>query len=196
VTHCCQLFVCPLPWYMHAYRPLPSCNNTPTVPGCQASCIRGYVICIRCLAMGISIQPSIQHVTICSWEQGSKHNCICTRNKWMWNLQATPLEDYQHRTWPPHWEPTTIKRAPHATGASSLPHQLCRKPVHNTSAKKIYKYPTCPHATSAFRKEDPRPSSVSPTQQAHFRSTSAVCHKRPFSGPTAAGVCPCNDSKE
>jgi hypothetical protein len=32
VTHCCQLLVCPLPCYMHVYRPLPSCNNTPTVP--------------------------------------------------------------------------------------------------------------------------------------------------------------------
>jgi hypothetical protein len=32
VICCCQLLVCSLPWYMHAYRPLPSCNNTPIVP--------------------------------------------------------------------------------------------------------------------------------------------------------------------
>jgi hypothetical protein len=36
----------------------------PNCSGCQGSCIRGYVILIRCLAMGISIQPSTQHVTI------------------------------------------------------------------------------------------------------------------------------------
>jgi hypothetical protein len=42
VIHCCQLLV----W------------------GCEGSCIRGYIVRIRCLAMGISIQPSTQHVTI------------------------------------------------------------------------------------------------------------------------------------
>jgi hypothetical protein len=36
----------------------------PHCSGCQASCIRGYVIRICCLAMGISIQPSTQHVTL------------------------------------------------------------------------------------------------------------------------------------
>jgi hypothetical protein len=44
------------------------------------------------------------------------------------------------------------------------------------------------------RKEDLRVSSESPTQQARFKLTSAVGLKQPFSGPTAATVCPCNDS--
>jgi hypothetical protein len=53
-----------------------------------------------------------------------------------------------------------------------------------------------PHATGAFRKEELWPSRVSPTQWTHFKSTSAVSCKRPFSGPTAAGMHPCNDSRE
>jgi hypothetical protein len=32
---------------------------------------------------------------------------------------------------------------PHTTGAANLPHQLCRKPAHKTSAKKTYEHPTC-----------------------------------------------------
>jgi hypothetical protein len=60
--------------------------------------------------------------------------------------------------------------------------------------------PTSPVVSQAgsenVRKEDLRPSSMSPTQRARFKSTSAVRCKRPFSGPTAAGVCPCNDSRE
>jgi hypothetical protein len=39
----------------------------------------------------------------------------------------------------------------------------------------------------SFRKED---------LQASNKSTSAVRRKRPFSGTTAAGICPCNDSRE
>jgi hypothetical protein len=53
-----------------------------------------------------------------------------------------------------------------------------------------------PHATGAFRKEYLRPSSVSPIQQAHFKSTSAVRRKWPFSGQTATGVCPWNKRRE
>jgi hypothetical protein len=72
-----------------------------------------------------------------------RHSRIYIRNKWTPNLQAASLWDYQHGIRPPHWEPTTIKRAPHATGASSLPHQLRRKPGHKISAKRTYEYPAC-----------------------------------------------------
>jgi hypothetical protein len=65
----------------------------------------------------------------------------------------------------------SIQRAPHATGASSLPHRLYRKLALKASAT-----------------EDLRASSRFPTQQARLKSTLAVCRNRPFSGPTAAGV--------
>jgi hypothetical protein len=140
-----------------------------------------------------------------------KYSRIYAHNKWTLNLQAAPLGDYQHRTRPPHWRPTSIEWAPHAMGASTLPHRSYHKLVLKTSAKKTYDHPVCPPrngrfkptspvvlqaSTQNFSKEDLRPSSVSPTQRARFKPTSAVCHKRPFSGPTAAGMCPCNDSRE
>jgi hypothetical protein len=63
VTHCSQLLVCPC----HDTCMLTDRYQAATIPhcsGCQGSSIRGYVIRIRCLAMGTSIQPSTQHVTI------------------------------------------------------------------------------------------------------------------------------------
>jgi hypothetical protein len=62
----------------------------------------------------------------------------------MLNLQAASLGDYQHRTRPPDWRPTSIEWAPHAMGASSLPHWLYCKPALKTSAKKTYDHPACP----------------------------------------------------
>jgi hypothetical protein len=70
------LLVCSLPRYMRAYRPLLSCNNYPivsvahaTLPTEQLGALQLYPrihnsVC--CLAMGISIRPSRQHVTLCS----------------------------------------------------------------------------------------------------------------------------------
>jgi hypothetical protein len=100
------------------------------------------------------------------------HSRIYTRNKWMLNLQpashsATARKTYEHWAGSPR----------------------------NGRFK-----PTSPVALQAgaqnVSKEDLRPSSVSPTQRARFKSTSAVRRKQPFSGPTAAGVCTCNDSRE
>jgi hypothetical protein len=110
-----------------------------------------------------------------------KHGRIYTRNKWTLNIQATPLEDCQHRTRPPHWEPTTIERTPHTMGAWSLPHRLCHKPAHKMSAKKTYDHPACPpcngrfqptspvvsqNGAQSFSKEDLQASNVSPMQPA------------------------------
>jgi hypothetical protein len=107
---------------------------------------RSYLNLQRLLAS----RPSCdQNINMCLWAR-IKRSCIYTCNKWTLNLQATPLEDYQHRTWPPHWEPTTIKRAPHATSASSLPHRLCCKPAHKTSARKTYDHPVCPPCIRRF----------------------------------------------
>jgi hypothetical protein len=112
---------------------------------------------------------------------------------------ATALKTYEHRARSPRNE------------RFSLPHRLYHKSVLKMSAKKPYEHPACPPrngrfkptspvvsqtGAQSFRKEDLRPSSVSLTQQARFKPTSAVCCKRPFSGPTAAGVCPCNGSRE
>jgi hypothetical protein len=73
VIHCCQLLVCSLPWYMRFYRPLLSCNNTPIVPVARLPCLQNcwkQFSCIRCLAMGVSIQPSTQHVQL--WFRGTE----------------------------------------------------------------------------------------------------------------------------
>jgi hypothetical protein len=67
---------------------------------------------------------------------------------------------------------------PHATGAASLPHPLCCKPAHKTSTKKAYEHPM-----------------YSSTQRA-LQVCITGCIKWAFSGPTAAGVCPCSDSRE
>jgi hypothetical protein len=93
----------------------------------------------------------------------------------------------------------------------SLPHRLYRKPGPKTPAKKTYNHPACPPLNGCFKptspvvsqtgaqsfhKEDLQASNMSPTQQACFTTTSAVCCKRPFTWPTAASMCPCNDSRE
>jgi hypothetical protein len=51
-----------------------------------------------------------------------KPSHICTPIKWMRNLQATPLEDYQHR-----------------------------KPAHNMSTKKAHEYPMCSFTQRALQ---------------------------------------------
>jgi hypothetical protein len=125
-----------------------------------------------------------------------KHSLIYTCNKWTLNLQAAPLGDYQHHTRLPHWRPMSIERAPHQRALQAY----LTGSIANRSSKLPQRSPTrmqcVPHATGAFRKEDLRPSSVSPTQWARFKSTSVVRRKWPFSGPTAAGVCPRKDSRE
>jgi hypothetical protein len=51
--------------------------------------------------------------------------------------------------------PTTIQCVPHATGASSLPHQSYRKPALKTSAKKTYDHPACPPRNGRFPQRIP-----------------------------------------
>jgi hypothetical protein len=83
------------------------------------------------------------------------------------------------------------QRALQAYLTGSIAHRHSKLPQRRpTSIQHI------PHATGAFCKGDLWPSSVFPKQWARFKSTSAVRRKRSFSGPTAAGVCPCNDSRE
>jgi hypothetical protein len=100
---------------------------------------------------------------------------------------------------------------PHATGAANLPHRLCCKPADKTSAKKAYEYPTCSLTQRALqvyrtgcvasrltKRPQRRRTSIqsNPPRNGRFKSASLVGIKRPFSGPTAAGVCPCNDSRK
>jgi hypothetical protein len=95
-------------------------------------------------------------------------------------------------------------------GAANLPHRLCRKPAHKTSAKKAYEYPTCSLMQQALqvycigcvssrltKRLQRRRTSIqrAPQRNERFKSASPVGLKRPFPGPTAAGVCPCNDSR-
>jgi hypothetical protein len=40
-------------------------------------------------------------------------------------------------------------------GASSLPHRLCCKPAHKTSAKKTYDHPACPPCNWCFQQRRP-----------------------------------------
>jgi hypothetical protein len=131
-----------------------------------------------------------------------KHSRIYTRNKWTLNLQAAPLGDYQHRTRPPHWRPTSIKRALHAMGASSLPHPLHRKPALKMSAKKTYDHPACPPCNGCASSPHQRFVASSPFQGQQLPACVHVMTEensgvstwvsRTFDIPH----CPCKDSRE
>jgi hypothetical protein len=120
-------------------------------PGQALANQRSYLNLQRLLAS----RPSRGQRTNMRLRARIKHSRIYIRNKWTRNLQAAPLRDYQHRIRPPHWEPTTMKRTPHTMGIPSLPHRLCRKPAHKTSAKRIYEYPTCAPRNGRFKSTSP-----------------------------------------
>jgi hypothetical protein len=98
---------------------------------------------------------------------------------------ATTLRTYDHRT-----------GSPRNLRFKSTSPIVSQAGAWNVSKEDLRPSERVPHATGAFSKEDLWPFSMSPTQQARFKSTPAVRHKWPFSATTAAGVCLCNYSRK